>query len=214
MFTGLVETMAQVTAVEQAHHAAPRRLTLCSTLDVAAVSVGDSIAVDGCCLTVVEVVPKTSELAFEAATETLRRTTLGAVKAGQKVNLERSLCFGDRLGGHLVAGHVDAVGQVQVFEQRDSALYLGIELPAELLRYVTPRGSVTLAGVSLTVTEVLGGTCYVALIPHTLQVTALQYLRLGDRINVEVDLLARYVESLLVAGHTPSTEHRHRSYAG
>src|SRR5262249_29014993 len=136
-------------------------------------------------------------LSFEAATETLARTTLGELRPGDRVNLERALRVGDRLGGHIVAGHVDAVGTVDSVEQRGSALYLGIRAPDEVAPLVAPRGSVTLQGVSLTVTDVQGPVFYVGLIPHTVGVTTLGALRVGARVNLEADLIARYVARLL-----------------
>lgn len=190
MFTGLVETIG---TVRTASGEQPRRLTIESSLPNA--DIGESIAIDGCCLTVVEI--SAQGLAFEAATETLKRTTLGRLSAGDRVNLERSLVVGDRLGGHIVTGHVDCIGIVRVREQRDSALTLGIEVPPEVARLTAARGSTTLAGVSLTVTEVTDEIISVGLIPHTLSATTLGERKLGDSINVEADLLARYVERLL-----------------
>jgi riboflavin synthase len=192
MFTGLVETMGTVVA---ATGSTPRRLTIQSPLPHGEVRLGDSVAVDGCCLTVVAA--DATGLAFEAATETLARTTLGGLAVGARVNLERALRLGDRLGGHLVAGHVDGVGTVRERAQRGSALYVGIEAPREVGRLTAPRGSITVAGVSLTVTEVRDMTFWVGLIPHTLGATTLGALQVGDRVNLEADLLARYLERLL-----------------
>ncbi len=198
MFTGLVETVGTVRA---ASGDSPRRLTIESSLPNAEIKVGESIAIDGCCLTVVEVSDR--GLAFEAATETLKRTTLGLLGAGDRVNLERSLAVGDRLGGHIVTGHVDCIGTVRERDQRGSALYLGIAVPPEVARLTAARGSTALGGVSLTVTEVTGATrgefglFFVGLIPHTLRVTTLGERKIGDSVNVEADLLARYIERLL-----------------
>ena len=194
MFTGLVETVGEVV---QAQGSAPLRLTVRASFPVAEIVLGESIAIDGCCLTVVHA--SDAGLVFQAATETLQRTTLGHLRVGARVNLERALRFGDRLGGHLVAGHVDGVGTVHKLEQIDSALYMSIAAPPELAPLLAPRGSVTLAGVSLTVTAVQGAVFTVALIPHTLAVTTLQSFKVGDAVNLEADLLARYVERLLAA---------------
>lgn len=191
MFTGLVETMG---TVAQRSGDTLRRLTVASALPPADIRVGDSIAIDGCCLTVVE--KGLQGLTFEAATETLQRTTLGALQVGDNVNLERSLRLGDRLDGHLVAGHVDGVGTVRQREQKGSALYLGIEAPLEVSRLTAARGSITVAGVSLTVTGVEGHVFFIGLIPHTVQVTTLGAMQVGQRVNLEADLLARYVERL------------------
>ena len=194
MFTGLVETLGQVVA---ATGVSPRRLSIASDLPSAEVQLGDSIAVDGCCLTVVE---RGSTLVFEAATETLQRTSLGTLAVGARVHLERAMRLSDRLGGHLVSGHIDGLGCLTGRQQRGSALYLTVSLPAPLLRLVAPQGSVTLAGVSLTVTAVMTGGFEVGLIPHTLQHTTLGALAVGQFVNVEADLLARYVARLLATG--------------
>ncbi|MED5464276.1 MAG: riboflavin synthase [Myxococcota bacterium] len=200
MFTGLVESLGRVTS---ATGNSPRRLEVQCDIPPAEVQLGDSIAIDGCCLTVVSI--GRDSFAFEAATETLERTTIGKLKVGDRVNLERALRMGDRLGGHLVAGHVDGVGTVKVREQRGSALYLGIELPEEVARITVPRGSVTYAGVSLTVTDVEDRVAFVGLIPHTLEVTTLNHYQVGDPMNVEGDLIGRYVEKLLLAQNTPGS---------
>jgi riboflavin synthase len=168
---------------------------------------GDSVAIDGCCLTVVEIEP--GHLSFEAASETLARTSLGVLAVGDAVHLERALCFGDRLGGHLVSGHIDAVGHVKHREMRGSALYLTIEAPNEVARLTASRGSITIAGVSLTVTDVVGNAVSVGLIPHTLTHTTLGALAVGDAVNLEADLIARYVERLLAhpsVGTQPGAE--------
>lgn len=200
MFTGLVESLGRVIG---ATGNSPRRLEVQCDIPPAEVQLGDSIAIDGCCLTVVAI--GRGSYAFEAATETLERTTIGKLKVGDRVNLERALRMGDRLGGHLVAGHIDGVGTVKVREQRGSALYLGIELPEEVARITVPRGSVTYAGVSLTVTDVEDRVAFVGLIPHTLGVTTLNDYRVGDAMNVEGDLIGRYVEKLLLSRNTPDS---------
>jgi len=192
MFTGLIETIG---TVRQATGSSPLRLTVASSLPTAEVAIGDSIAIDGCCLTVVA--KRDAELTFEAATETLARTTLGALAVSQQVNLERALRVGERLDGHFVTGHVDGLGRVASREQRDSALYLGIEAPPDLAPLIAAQGSVAVAGVSLTVTKVEGARFYVGLIPHTLRATTLGAVRVGARLNVEADLVARYIARLL-----------------
>jgi riboflavin synthase len=192
MFTGLIETVGTVRA---ATGDSPRRLTIASELPQVDVRIGDSIAIDGCCLTVVE--KAGVELSFEAATETLSRTTLSHLHAGDRVNLERSLLAGGRLDGHLVMGHVDGIGVVRIREQRESALYLSVTAPSDILPLVAPRGSIAVAGVSLTVADVADGMVTVALIPHTLAKTTLESLRVGSRVNLEADILARYVARLV-----------------
>lgn len=192
MFTGLVETVG---TVHDAIGASPRRLTIEAELNVTEVAIGDSIAIDGCCLTVVA--KQGRGLTFEAATETLKRTTLGELTAGSAVNLEQSLRVGERLGGHLVMGHVDGVGAVRSVEQRDSAWYIAIQAPTALAPFIASQGSITVAGVSLTVTDVRDDVFSVAIIPHTWQVTTLRALQPGSRVNLEVDVVARYVGRLL-----------------
>jgi riboflavin synthase len=198
MFTGLVEAVGRIA---RATGDSPRRLTVSSSIPHDEVALGDSIAIDGCCLTVVE---RTADgLSFEAATETLRRTTLGRLKPGDAVNLERALRLGDRLGGHLVSGHVDGLGRVVSREQVQSALYLGLEAPAELAPLIASQGSITVAGVSLTVTRVEGRVFWIGLIPHTVAVTTLDALKSGDEVNLEADVIARYVQRLMATGAVP-----------
>jgi len=157
--------------------------------------VGDSVAVDGVCLTVVKV--GDGVFSAEAVRETLQRTTLGRLKRGDRVNLERALSIGDRLGGHIMAGHVDGVGRIARREDRAGGAIFEILPPQELLRYIVPRGSVAVDGVSLTVVDVREGVFSVSIIPHTLSITTFGFKRTGDQVNIEVDLLARYLEGLL-----------------
>lgn len=192
MFTGLVEGTGRVS---EARGDNPRQLRIDINWKGGSPQIGDSIAVDGCCLTAVRV--DGDGAVFQAATETLARTTMGQLEAGSRVNIERSLRVGDRLDGHLVMGHVDEVGRIIECQQRGSALYLGAEVSPEIARFIAAQGSVTLAGVSLTVTHVEGVRFWVGLIPHTLDVTALGDYQVGDGINIEVDVLARYVARLL-----------------
>lgn len=192
MFTGLVETVGRVV---RASGSAPRRLTIRSSIPAAEVKIGDSVAIDGCCLTVVATDADT--LSFEAADETLARTTLGALKAGDGVHLERALAASGRLDGHLVMGHVDAVGRVRTRRMKESALYLGVAGAPEVAALCAPRGSIAIAGVSLTVTEVNGDEIFVALVPHTVAKTTLGEARAGTALNLEADVLARYVARVL-----------------
>lgn len=194
MFTGLVETVGTIV---EARGEALRRLVVASSIPSGEVQLGESVAIDGCCLTVVEVGP--GRLAFEAATETLRRTTLGALEVGARVNLERAMRASDRLGGHLVLGHVDGVGVVAGVDDEKSGVYVTITAPKALARFIASQGSVTVAGVSLTVTAVRGARFAVMLIPHTRAVTTLGGLARGAKVNLEVDVVARYVERLLGA---------------
>ena len=200
MFTGIVEELGRVRAVDRHDGGARVEIEATRVLDDA--EVGASIAVNGCCLTVVEL--GRGWWAADAVTETLRRTGLGSLAAGDPVNLERPVRVGDRLGGHVVQGHVDAVGTVTRREELpDGSTVLAVAAPDGLMRYCVEKGSVTVDGVSLTLTRIEDasdpGTFEVALIPHTLAVTTLGVRQPGDRVNLEVDVLAKYVERLLAS---------------
>lgn len=187
MFTGIVEEMGSVAAFEGT------RLRIAARLVLADVHLGDSIAVNGCCLTLVEHGDGWWEA--DVSDETLARTSLRGIAVGSPLNLERSVRLADRLGGHLVQGHVDGVGEVL-----QPVPDLQVRIPAELMKYVVEKGSITVDGVSLTVVAPTADTFTVAIIPHTSDVTTLGTKRPGDRVNIEVDVLAKYVERLL-AGH-------------
>jgi riboflavin synthase len=194
MFTGIVEELGTVRAVDRRHDGA--RVEIEATAVLADAAVGDSIAVDGCCLTVVELGDRW--WAADAVSETLDRTALGAITVGEPVNLERPLRASDRLGGHLVQGHVDAVGHVDARTQLpDGSTRFSFSAPPEVLRYVVEKGSVAVDGISLTVTAVDQGTFDVVVIPHTLAVTTLGHKDTGAPVNIEVDLIAKYVDRLL-----------------
>lgn len=195
MFTGLVETLAAVAAVESRP---PGRVLVLDARQAAdGVQIGDSIAINGCCLTCVAI--DGGKLSFEAGPETLSRTTLGHLVAGAKVNLERSLRVGDRLGGHFVSGHVDDVGQlVRRRDEKDWSTFW-FRFPERLRSQMAPKGSIAVDGVSLTLVDVSAEEFSVALIPHTLAETTLGGLAAGDRVNLETDLLAKYVEQQIAA---------------
>ena len=196
MFTGLVETVGEVLEVRRSRGAT--RLGLASALDLRELQVGESISVDGVCLTVARI--GRDRFHADVVPETLSRTTLGALRPGAAVNLERALRPTDRLGGHLVQGHVDATVEVEWLRGRGADRRLRVRLPRELARYVAQKGSIALHGVSLTVAALDPAGLEVALVPHTLARTNLGRVRPGDRLNVEVDLLARYLERLLAPG--------------
>jgi riboflavin synthase len=180
-------------------HATGARLQVCAALVVEEARIGDSISLNGCCLTVVEVL--SDGYVVDAVEETLRVTSLGGLRAGDRVNLERSLRLADRLGGHIVQGHVDGVGILKAREtQADDSLMLRFEASPDVLRYVVYKGSIAVDGVSLTVAGVDETSFSIAIIPHTQSVTTLGFRRVGDRVNLETDVIARYVESLLPAG--------------
>jgi riboflavin synthase len=197
MFTGLVAAVGRVERAEPMPEGL--RLTLGSPLGPLAV--GESVAMSGACLTVT----LSSEGAFtaEVSQETLARTTLGRLSVGSPVNLERAALLGDRLGGHLVAGHVDGIARVLEVAPAGEARRVELEAPAELARFIAEKGSLTLDGVSLTVNSVRGARFSVMLVPHTLAVTTLGALAPGDALNLEVDLVARYVARYLEATSAP-----------
>ena len=193
MFTGLVEETGIVVEILLGERSA--RLTVIAPTVHIGANLGDSIAVNGCCLTVIG--QADDRLTFDAVPETLHRTNLGSLCPGQRVNLERPLAVGARLGGHFVQGHIDGVGLVLAVQPDDNAVVLEIGVPAELHRYFVEKGSVTVDGVSLTVAEVRPGAFTVWTIPHTREVTTLGERQVGDRVNLECDLLGKYVERLL-----------------
>jgi riboflavin synthase len=192
MFTGLVETIGHVVALVPGPRAT--RLTLATRLPLEGTEVGASVAVDGVCLTVAE--RKRERIVAEVVPETLARSTLGALRPREPVNLERALRVGDRLGGHWVAGHVDGTARVRSVRRQSADRRVTIELPRALRPYVASKGSIALDGVSLTVSARTAAAFEVVLVPHTLEHTTLGALRAGDRLNVEVDLIARYLETL------------------
>jgi riboflavin synthase len=194
MFTGIVQDVGRVVSRET--RGGDARLVISfDRLDPSGIKVGDSICVQGCCLTAVELQDRT--FTADASRETLSLTTLGDLAPGSPVNLEPSLRAGDPLGGHLVSGHVDGIGEIAAMSGDARSTRMEISVPAALARYIARKGSVAIDGVSLTVNEVRGVTFGINLIPHTQAVTTLGALRVGTRINVEVDQIARYVERLL-----------------
>ena len=197
MFTGIVEELGTVAAVNPLGDSA--RLVIRGGTVTADASHGDSIAVNGVCLTVID----NSDGVFTADVmgESLRRSSLGVLRSGSQVNLERAATVGSRLGGHLVQGHVDGVGRVVAREPADEWEVLRFSLPPELARYVVEKGSITVDGVSLTVMEVTDDTFSVGLIPTTLKLTVLGTKDVGDPVNLEVDVIAKYVEKMLGGGN-------------
>jgi riboflavin synthase len=194
MFTGIVEELGRVRAIQRREGGA--RVEIDATTVVTDASIGDSIAVNGCCVTIVEL--GDGWWAADAVIETLERTALGALEAGEHVNLERPLRLSDRVGGHLVQGHVDTVGRIAARTPLpDGSTRFTFSAPPDLLRYVVEKGSVAVDGISLTVTAVDSGGFDVAVIPHTLAVTTLGHKDIGAPVNVEVDLIAKHVERLL-----------------
>jgi len=193
VFTGIVRELGAVVSSEES--AAGRSLAVRAPETAASPRTGDSVAVNGVCLTASSV--DGDVLRFHAVPETVSRTTLGALRSDDAVNLEPALRAGDPLGGHYVQGHVDTVGRVQSVEAEGEGLRVFVEAPPDVLRYCVEKGSITLDGVSLTVAERAEDAFAVALVPHTIEATTLASLRPGQEFNLEVDVLAKYVERLL-----------------
>ena len=194
MFSGIIETTGEIS--EAKPQGKGLRLTVGTTFDLSDIRVGDSIAVDGICLTVIAC--SDNSFSADVSRETLN-CTAGFVERG-KVNLEKALRVSDRIDGHVVSGHVDGMGRVAKFERAGECYLLSIKAPRGLSKYIARKGSIAVNGVSLTVNEVRGSAFSVNLIPHTLEVTNMKYLKRGARVNLEVDMMARYAERLLKAG--------------
>lgn len=202
MFTGIVEEVGSVASVERVADDRVRLHVACSTV-VQDARIGDSISVSGCCLTVTDL--PGDGFSADLMDETLRATGLGDLAVGDAVNLERALRLGDRLGGHLVQGHVDAVGEVTGRVDQPGTVFMTMTAPPEVARYLVPKGSVTIDGTSLTVVDVADNgdgrsTFRVGLIPHTLEVTTWGSTREGSRVNLEADAMAKYADRLLAGG--------------
>jgi len=200
VFTGIVEELGEITAVDDRQDAA--RLTVRGPVVTGDAGPGDSIAVDGVCLTVVA--SADGVFTADVMQETLDRSSLGALRPGSRVNLERAVRLADRLGGHLVQGHVDGTGALLKVRPAEHWTVVRLSLPAGLERYVVEKGSLTVDGVSLTVSAVTAGAVEVSLIPTTLARTTLGRKGVGDAVNLEVDITAKYVEKLLAAGVRPA----------
>ena len=201
MFTGLVETLGNVLDLALKGEQA----TLLLEIPFAAeLSLGDSVAINGCCLTVAEIMD--SSVGFDLLTQTLNVTSLGELKQGSLVNLERAMMVGDRFGGHFVQGHVDATGILTDLETRGQDHILKIMLPPEIHRFCIDKGSITLDGISLTIAELISDSVIFWITPHTWQHTHLQHALVGQAMNLEVDMLAKYVDKLLtVRGYQAPT---------
>lgn len=198
MFTGLVEGLGRVVATEP--ETAGIRLIIAPPATMLGIEgdrcqLGDSVAINGCCLTVIEI--RHDCWAFQAGTETLSKTNLGSLKVNDPVNLERSLPVNGRLGGHFVQGHVDGVGQVEAIDREGEWVAMWFRVPESLARLMVSKGSVAVDGISLTVVNAEQNRFSVALIPHTLTVTTLGVRQVGDTVNIETDILGKYVQKLL-----------------
>jgi riboflavin synthase len=192
MFTGIIEEMGVIKEALKTRQGSSVSILAKTILE--GLKVGESVTVNGACLTVVGF--DREEMKADISPETAKVTTLGSLKAGDPVNLERAMRLGDRLGGHLVTGHVDAIGTIRARAQEADALQLMIEAPREVLRYCVPKGSITVDGISLTLNEVTDRGFRVTIIPHTAKVTTLGIKQVGDAVNLEADLIGKYVERL------------------
>ena len=195
MFTGIIEEVGRVAGI--VNRAGERRLTVSASQVTGELKTGDSIAVSGVCLTAVEITPKT--FAADLAEETWKRTSFSRIKQGALVNLELPMRLNERLGGHIVQGHVDGTGKLVALDQIGGGddFWLQIEIPPELARYVIFKGSLSIEGISLTVAKIEGTRVGAAIIPHTVKMTNLKSLKAGDPVNLEVDVVAKYIEKMI-----------------
>ena len=194
MFTGLVETTGTIHRLERKDR--DLHLTVRASLEPPALKIGESIAVDGVCLTVVSL--QDDAFTLDVSEETVSRSTLGQRRQGDEVNLERALRLGDRLGGHLVSGHADGTGRMAARQRRGESLVFKVEIPPELSRYIIEKGSIAVNGVSLTVNRCEGRQFEVNVVPHTARASTLGNLKMGDVVNIEVDLIGKYVEKFVL----------------
>jgi riboflavin synthase len=193
MFTGLIEEMGSVRSMVRGSKSV--RLTVAAIKVLSDVKLGDSIAVNGTCLTVVDF--SASAFTADVMPETVDRTALAGLKTGDKVNLERTMAVGDRLGGHIVTGHVDGIGIIQSKRRYDNALIIEINAPEQVMKYIVEKGSIAIDGISLTVVNYSDTAFTVSLIPHTASITTLGFKKEGDPVNLETDILGKYVERFL-----------------
>ena len=193
MFTGIVEEMGAITSMEKT--LAGTKMTILASTVMSDLKIGDSVSVNGTCLTVAT--KSEREFVVEVSPETLSVTTLGRLMPGSPVNLERAMKLNERIGGHLVAGHVDGVGTIRGRRQEGNAIFFTIEAPPEILRYSVLKGSITIDGISLTINEVGAHSFEVAIIPHTAKMTTFGLKQVDDTVNLESDLIGKYVERLL-----------------
>jgi len=196
MFTGIIENKGRVLRVE--YRGQEERLTLEIPMDLTDLKLGDSININGVCLTVVE--KKEQAIGVDLSLETLEKTILGKLKEGDKVNLERALRLNDRLGGHIVTGHIDGIGVILEKRREKDFLGLRVRIPPSISRYVVQKGSIAIDGISLTVNQCQGEEIQITLIPYTIEKTTLIDKKVGDQVNVEADILGKYVEKMLDRG--------------
>lgn len=195
MFTGLIEEIGKVEAVIKSAKSA--RITIKARKVLEELKLGDSICTNGVCLTVTSF--DNQKFTVDVMAETMRRSNLKNLSPGDEINMERALSVGDRLGGHMVNGHIDGTGEIKTYEQEDNAVWITVAAPPELLKYIVDKGSIAIDGVSLTVAYVDGAVFKVSIIPHTKEMTTLLRKRTGDQVNLECDMIGKYVEKFLSA---------------
>lgn len=193
MFTGLVEEIGNIKAIIKSTKSA--KITIKASKVLEEVKLGDSISTNGVCLTVTDF--STNYFTVDVMAETMRRSNLKNLSSGDEINLERALRLGDRLGGHMVSGHIDGVGVISKYKNEDNAVWITIKTPPELLRYIVEKGSIAIDGVSLTVAYVDDETFKVSIIPHTKDVTTLLRKKIGNEVNLECDMVGKYIEKLI-----------------
>jgi len=194
MFTGIIEGLGNIIKFDKKtsnRSAAKMKIQLGKI--ARGLKIGDSVAINGVCLTTINISKDIAE--FEMVGETIKKTNLGTLQSGNKVNIERSLKVGDRLEGHFVLGHVDGVGLISKIEKQSNQIKMWTEVPKELSKYIIKKGSVTVDGISLTVVDVLKDQFSVSIIPHTMKITNLSYKKIGDKVNIETDILGKYILS-------------------
>lgn len=199
MFTGLIEEIGEIKSIAKGTKSA--RITIKATNILEGTKVGDSISTNGVCLTVTEL--NKSSFSVDIMAETMRCSNLGKLKTGSPVNLERALRVGDRLGGHIVSGHIDGIGTIVDLSKEENATWVSVETTVDILKYIVHKGSITIDGISLTVAYVDENIFKVSIIPHTKDETTLVIKKIGDEVNLESDMMAKYVEKLLKYDETP-----------
>ena len=200
MFTGIIEGLGTLEAVKAGGQG--RQFALAADFDLTGTKIGDSIAVNGACLTVVKLHGRRFEV--DVSPETISRTSFKNVRIGERLNLERALRLSDRLDGHLVSGHVDGVGRLEKREAFANAVILSFSVPAELSRYMIEKGSVAVDGISLTINDCAQGAFQVSIIPHTAEITTIGFKAVGSAVNIETDIIGKYVERFVIREHNPA----------
>lgn len=200
MFSGIIEEMGALKSIE--NNLGGARLSILASTVLEDLKIGESVSVSGTCLTVTGI--ENEDFAVDVSSETLKRTTLGSATVGEPVNLERAMALNERIGGHLVTGHIDGIGIIRERAQNGNSFHLTIEATENIVRYCVEKGSITVDGISLTINSVSERSFSVAIIPHTAKVTTMGLKQIGDSVNLETDLIGKYVERLLQAsGHLP-----------